>query len=391
MLQEDYKAFFGLSMKPFELVPNPAFLYMSRTHRKALSYLDYGIREGAGFVLLTGEVGCGKTTLVRNLIRQLDESIVLSKVFNTKVSSEQLVSMINDDFGLDVKGKDKTALIKDLYDFLIDMLARGKRPVLIIDEAQNLASELLEEVRMLSNLETDTSKLLQIVLVGQPELRAVLAAPDLRQFRQRVSVSAHIGNISRDETELYVLHRLSVAGNREAVLFDDQALDLIYSYSRGTPRLVNIICDFVLLTAFAERTKTVSSAMVADIVRDLEVENRYWGLETLDLPEAVVLHHHDNEAVHNDPSQMAGQAQPGLIEELGSRLAKMEARLDDISCRTGKDLSSRLDEIEKALCALNAPAPAAPAAFALRTAAPSILGPDEWKGPRKGILKRIFG
>lgn len=381
MLQEDYKAFFGLSMKPFELVPNPAFLYMSRTHRKALSYLDYGIREGAGFVLLTGEVGCGKTTLVRNLMRQLDETIILSKVFNTKVSSEQLVSMINDDYGLDVKGKDKTALIKDLYDFLIEMLASGKRPVLIIDEAQNLAPELLEEVRMLSNLETDTSKLLQIVLVGQPELRAVLAAPELRQFRQRISVSAHIGNISRDETELYILHRLSVAGNREAVAFDEQALDLIYRYSRGTPRLVNIICDFVLLTAFADRTKTVSYAMVADIVRDLEVENRYWGLDAQDLPEAEVIHHHEPPA----------PAPPDLLEKLGSRLAQMEARLDEISGMAEKGLSTRLDALEKALAAMDEPVPAAKAVFIHEDVSPPLEEADAWKGPKRGILKRIFG
>lgn len=385
MLQEDYKAFFGLSMKPFELVPNPAFLYMSRTHRKALSYLDYGIREGAGFVLLTGEVGCGKTTLVRNLMRQLDETIILSKVFNTKVSSEQLVSMINDDYGLDVKGKDKTALIKDLYDFLIEMLASGKRPVLIIDEAQNLAPELLEEVRMLSNLETDTSKLLQIVLVGQPELRAVLAAPELRQFRQRISVSAHIGNISRDETALYILHRLSVAGNREAVAFDEQALDLIYRYSRGTPRLVNIICDFVLLTAFADRTKSVSYLMVADIVRDLEVENRYWGLDALDLPEAEVIHHH--EPVHGDEPP----APPGLFEELGSRLAQMEARLDEISDMAEKGLAMRLDAIEKALAAKDEPVPKAQAVFIQKDVSTSLEEADAWKEPKRGILKRIFG
>lgn len=387
MLQEDYKSFFGLSVKPFELVPNPAFLYMSRTHRKALSYLDYGIREGAGFVLLTGEVGCGKTTLVRNLMRQLDETIILSKVFNTKVSSEQLVSMINDDYGLDVKGKDKTALIKDLYDFLIEMLASGKRPVLIIDEAQNLAPELLEEVRMLSNLETDTSKLLQIVLVGQPELRAVLAAPELRQFRQRISVSAHIGNISRDETELYILHRLSVAGNREAVAFDEQALDLIYRYSRGTPRLVNIICDFVLLTAFADRTKTVSYAMVADIVRDLEVENRYWGLDAQDLPEAEVIHHH--EPAHG--GEPPAPAPPDLLEKLGSRLAQMEARLDEISDRAGKGLSSRLDALEKALAAKDEPVPVAQAVFIHEGVSTPLEEADAWKGQKKGILKRIFG
>ena len=165
-----YESFFQLRKKPFELVPDPDFIYLSRSHKKALTYLDYGIRERAGFILLTGDVGSGKTTLIRDLLNKKYERVVLCKVFNTRVSSEQLLSMINDDFGLPVAGRDKVSLMRDLNDFLLEQYAAGKQPILIIDEAQNLAADLLEEIRMLSNLESAHQKLLQIVLVGQPEL-----------------------------------------------------------------------------------------------------------------------------------------------------------------------------------------------------------------------------
>ncbi len=272
-----YEAFFNLKAKPFELIPNPDFLYMSSTHKKALHYLHYGIKEKAGFMLLTGEVGSGKTTIISDLIKRIDENVKLAKIFNTKVNSEQLIAMINDDFGLDVRGKDKIRLLKELNDYLIDQHAKGNNAVLIIDEAQNLRPELLEEIRMLSNLETDTAKLLQIILVGQPELRETLSLPELRQLRQRISVNCRISSLTREETEEYILHRLEVAGNRDAIKFDDDCMDTIFSYCKGIPRLVNIICNFLMLTAFMEETKTADSAMVKDIVDDLDFETLYWG------------------------------------------------------------------------------------------------------------------
>ncbi len=272
-----YEAFFNFKTKPFELIPNPDFLYMSRTHKRAIHYLQYGIREKAGFILLTGEVGSGKTTLISDLIKRLAGNVTLAKIFNTKVTSEQLIAMINDDFGLAVQGKDKVTLFKDLNDFLIEQHARRFNPVLIIDEAQNLKPDLLEEIRMLSNLETSTSKLLQIVLVGQPELRDVLALPQLRQLRQRISINCRISPLTKEETLEYILHRHEVAGNRDAVTFSDGSIDLIYQYTKGVPRLVNIMCDFLLLTAFIEETKEVDPAMVRDIVKDLDFETLYWG------------------------------------------------------------------------------------------------------------------
>jgi general secretion pathway protein A len=274
-----YEAYFKFNIKPFELLPDPDFIFMSKTHKKAVHYLQYGIQEKAGFILLTGEVGSGKTTLISDLIKRLAGNVTLAKVFNTKVSSEQLIAMINDDFGLDVKGKDKVTLFKELNDFLIEQHSRKFNPVLIIDEAQNLKPDQLEEIRMLSNLETTTAKLIQIVLVGQPELRDVLALPELRQLRQRISVNCSIKPLTKEETLEYILHRLEVAGNRDAVKFSDGSVELIFQHTKGVPRLVNILCDFLLLTAFIEETNAVDPPMVRDIAKDLDFETLYWGVQ----------------------------------------------------------------------------------------------------------------
>ena len=274
-----YEAFFNLRKKPFELLPDPEFMYLSRSHKKALTYLDYGIRERAGFILLTGDVGSGKTTLICDLLNKRYERATLAKIFNTRVTFEQLLAMINDDFGLSVSGKDKVALIRDLNDFLLEQYAAGNHPTLIIDEAQNLSSELLEEVRLLSNLETSQGKLLQIVLVGQPELRTTLAAPELMQLRQRISVNCHLSPLSRQEASEYILHRMQVAGNAHALEFSPEALDVIFQYSRGIPRLINIMCDFLMLSAFAEEVRCVSAEMACDVTGDLDFENHFWGSE----------------------------------------------------------------------------------------------------------------
>lgn len=271
-----YEKFFNLNIKPFELIPNPDFLYLSKQHKKAITYLDYGIKERIGFVLLTGEVGSGKTTIIRNLIKGLNSKVRLSKIFNTKVSSEQLLAMINEDFGMHVNGKDKITLLRELSDFLIEQYTNKYHSILIIDEAQNLSSELLEEIRMLSNLETDKHKLLQIILVGQPELKKILSQPELRQLRQRISISCHISPLTKKETDEYILHRLEIAGNREAVIFEDGAIDLIYEYSRGIPRLINVICDFLMVFAYVEERREISLDLVKEVVGEIEEEHRYW-------------------------------------------------------------------------------------------------------------------
>ena len=272
-----YEPFFNLRSKPFDLLPNPYFLFLSKSHKKALTYLDYAIRERAGFILLTGEIGSGKTTLIRSLINKHNDSIVLARVFNTRVSSEQLISMINDDFGIPVSSGEKTALLRDLNEFLIEQYGKGNKPVLIIDEAQNLTPETLEDVRMLSNLETDNAKLLQIILVGQPELRETLLLPELVQLRQRICFYCHIHPLTKEEVGRYIPHRLEMAGNREAVNFSPIAIDMIWKYSRGIPRLINIICDYLMLSAFAEETKEIDEEIVREVMGDLDFGNHFWG------------------------------------------------------------------------------------------------------------------
>lgn len=311
-----YEAFFGLSTKPFDLVPNPDFLFLSKSHKRALTYLDYGIRERVGFILLTGEVGSGKTTIIRNLIKKHHEEVVISKVFNTRVNSEQLIALINDDFGIPIAGKDKTQMIRELNDFLVEQYARGNFPVLIIDEAQNLTPKLLEEIRMLSNLETDSSKLLQIILVGQPELRDTMSAPALRQLRQRISINCHLLPLSRKEMEQYILHRLHVAGNRDAVSFSPAAFDLIHSSSQGVPRLVNIICDFLLISAFAEETKQIEEAIVLDVVADLDFDRHYWG------------NNPESDPHRNTEKKEGASLESFFIKELDAGFRKITERLD---------------------------------------------------------------
>lgn len=267
-----YTSFFGFQCKPFQLTPDPEFLFMSSVHKRALTYLNYGIQDNAGFILVTGEIGAGKTTIIRSMMKSLKEGIKLARINNTRVSSEQLISMINEDFGIDTKGKDKTQMLSDLTSFLIDQYAQGLRSMIIIDEAQNLSSELLEEIRLLSNLETDKSKLLQIILVGQPELNITLSRPELEQLRQRITTNTHIGPLNREETAAYIKHRLKVAGNEDGVKFEEGVMDAVYDFSKGIPRLINILCDFTLLAAFVDGMKTIDMELIKGIISDFANE-----------------------------------------------------------------------------------------------------------------------
>lgn len=267
-----YTDFFGLSDKPFELLPNPRFLYLSKCHRKALSYLQYGIQERAGFTLLTGEVGSGKTTLIRDIINKISAEMTLAMVFNTRVDGRQLISMINDDFGLEVEGKDKVELLKDLNDFLLYECGQSRRPIIIVDEAQNLSEETLEELRLLSNLESDELKMVQIVLVGQPELKSIIARPSLRQLRQRISVSCHLSPLNQTETQEYIFHRLNTVGGAGKIQFAEGVFETIFHHSSGVPRLINLLCDFVLLSAFVEESHEINLQMVQDAISELSFE-----------------------------------------------------------------------------------------------------------------------
>lgn len=264
-----YNSFFGFKESPFQLTPDPDFFYQGRTHKRALTYLEYGLISGSGFIVISGEIGTGKTTLIKTFLRKIPKKIKIASLSHTKLKSHQLISMINHEFGLKIDGKDKPLLLHDLTDFLIAQYVEEKSALLIIDEAHNLTCEQLEEVRLLSNLETEKEKLLKIILVGQPELSIKLASPELEQLRQRITVYTHLSPLSKEEIKEYVFHRLEVAGNKDAVTFEDGVMEQIYEYSKGVPRLINILCDFVLLVAYTEKTKIISKDIVSDVIKDL--------------------------------------------------------------------------------------------------------------------------
>jgi putative secretion ATPase (PEP-CTERM system associated) len=355
-----------------------------------LTYLDYGISERAGFILLTGEVGSGKTTIIRDLIRKHHERVVISRVFNTDVDSEQLLAMINDDFGLPTQGKDKILLLRDLNDFLIDQFALGNKPVLIIDEAQNLTPKLLEEIRMLSNLETDSAKLLQIILVGQPELRKTLSLPGLLQLRQRISINCYINPLFRLELDEYILHRLSVAGNRSAVDFSMQALDVIYKYSRGIPRLINIICDFLMLSAFAEETTVIDESMVQEVIGDLDFENQYWSGE----PSGEGGRENERETITLDDAIPVDNGLASLLGQITMRFDRMEKESTEFRQSVRKELDEKFSGLVNVLKRHieEKNASTCLSGKIIEGAANEIgaIRPLEEKVPKEGILRRIF-
>jgi general secretion pathway protein A len=265
-----YEAFYRLTGPPFRLTPDPRFLFLSKHHHEALGHLLFGIREGSGFIAVTGEIGTGKTTLLRALLRELDPDTIVAYIFNPVLSDLELLQSINSEFGLPAVSASKKELIDELNRFLVAKKLAGARVVVIVDEAQNLAPLVLEQLRLLSNLETETEKLLQIALVGQPELRAILARPDLAQLNQRITVRWHLQPLDRKETGEYVRHRLRVAGGSPASsLFTTGAHRLIYRYSGGVPRLINIVAHRALLAGFTKEQKTIGTATVRQAIREL--------------------------------------------------------------------------------------------------------------------------
>ena len=266
-----YERFYDLRERPFALSPDPEYLYPSRVHREALDYLRYGLESHAGFVVITGEIGSGKTTLLQTLLRGLDSQTTVGRIVNTILEPRELLETIMIDFGLDPAGKSKPLLLRDLAQYLVDQRLAGRLVLLVIDEAQNLSTAALEELRMLSNLETEKSKLLQIVLVGQPNLREKLASPELEQLRQRITVSYHLPPLDPGETANYVNHRLRRAAINTPLEFPRDATDLIHARSRGVPRIINVICDAALVFGYAEERRQIDVALVQDVLTELEL------------------------------------------------------------------------------------------------------------------------
>jgi general secretion pathway protein A len=265
-----YERFYHLRERPFALTPDPDYLYPSRVHKEALSYLRYGIESHAGFIVITGAIGSGKTTLLQTMMRGLDGQTTVARLMNTLLDPRELLESAMIDLGLDPADKSKPALLKQLGEFLVEERTSGRLVLLVIDEAQNLSLASLEEIRMLSNLETEKSKLIQIILIGQPDLRDKLGRPELEQLRQRITVSYHLEPLDAEETAHYVNHRLARASIGTPLEFPLDVTDRIHARSGGVPRLINVIADATLVFGYGEERSEIDSALVEEVIADLD-------------------------------------------------------------------------------------------------------------------------
>jgi general secretion pathway protein A len=270
-----YNEFFHFQSDPFSLTPDPSFMYLSPGHQEALEHMLYGIRERKGFVLVAGNIGAGKTTLTRLLLEQIPSGTHTALIFNTFLNEIELLRAINREFGLPAESQSREALIRELNAFLIEQLNTGGNAVLIIDEAQNLTVPVLEQIRMLSNLETDNQKLIQIILVGQPELARTLSRPELAQLSQRVNVRCYLQPLDREDTVRYIHHRLTKAGPQSTARFDPAALKMIHRLSGGVPRRINAICDRALLIAYAGGNSRIKPTHIRQAQREIRGEERF--------------------------------------------------------------------------------------------------------------------
>lgn len=267
-----YKDFYGLRANPFNVNPDPRYLFLTRHTEEALACLTYGIQSRKGFVLLTGEVGTGKTTLINKLLEWLRlQQVATAFIFNSRMNVTQFLDYVMADFGIPSDSRAKSQVLLRLYNWLLDRYRAGETAVLIVDEAQNLSDEVLEEIRMLTNLETFTEKLLQIVLVGQPELEHKLRQPQLRQLRQRLTLRAKTHPLTLDETKAYVQQRLRIAGSNGHEIFEPEALVSIHQYASGIPRVINLLCEHCLVSAFVDQQKVIGPIVVDSVARDFDL------------------------------------------------------------------------------------------------------------------------
>jgi general secretion pathway protein A len=318
-----YEEFYHFKEKPFQIVPNPEYLYKSPKHQNALTYLEYGLSENVGFILLTGEIGSGKTTLIQYILNKIGNDTEVAVIFNTNVSPYQLLLMILTEFELPSQKFDKTTALDILYQYLIQKYSEKKRVLLIIDEAQNLSPAALEEVRMLSNLQTQDQVLLQIMLVGQPELITKLRQPKLLQFSQRIAVNFHLEGLNREEVGGYISFRLEKAGGKRD-LFTTEAVDMISDLSRGIPRSINLLCQAALVYGFADEAKTIDKNVVEQITED----KIGLGLEI---------------KADDDPIEPAVQTTAKLSRAVKKRMQKLEDEVRHLQLQ----LETQIKEIEQ--------------------------------------------
>ncbi len=262
-----YEDFYHFKEKPFTLQPDPDFLYLGKKHGIAYTMLEYGVTNGSPITVISGEIGSGKTTLIRHLLNQLDEDVAIGLISNTHYAFGELLSWVCSAFSIEQGGKDKVSLYQAFVDFMLEEFAKGKRTVLIVDEAQNMDVNTLEELRVLSNINADKDQLLQLILVGQPELRDTLRLPELEQLSQRVSVDFHLNALDADETDAYIQHRLKVAGGN-IDLFEPDARQSIYEHSDGVPRIINNLCETALIYGFASQATKIDAGIINELIED---------------------------------------------------------------------------------------------------------------------------
>ena len=270
-----YESFYGLTSKPFQLNPDPSFYFASKQHRRAMAYLEYGLNQNEGFIVVTGEVGAGKTTIVRGLLNELDaDKVVAAQLVTTQLDAEDIVRMVAAAFGVGIRNVSKSELLLALEAFLVDVTRQGKRCLLIVDEAQNLTPRAVEELRMLSNFQFGTQALLQSFLIGQPEFRKIMQSPQMQQLRQRVIAACHIGPMDQEETQAYIEHRLKCAGSKGSPCFAAGAFEAIFEASGGVPRRINAHCDRLLLSGFLSNRSEFTRADVEEVAREIRAETQ---------------------------------------------------------------------------------------------------------------------
>ena len=337
-----YLDHFNLKEFPFRLTPDTGFLYMSGAHVRAKAYMAYTVWNREGFVVITGEIGSGKTTLIQKLISELDDSVLIAKIFQTQLDEVEFLQAVLVEFGLNPFNAQKVQLIDMLNSFLIEQFHSEKRLVLIVDDAHNLGPKVLEEIRMLSGLETQKEKLLHVILVGQPQLNELLEGPDMEQLLQRVRLRYHIKALAREDMHAYISHRLSVAGIENQKLFTSQIMPEIYEYTGGLPRLINTLCDTCLVCAYADNVKTVTSAVLKGAIEELQWEPyakrvaiRGAGQKTVTGDYSVALREHTRALINvgNQLMQLDGLA-PAL-NALAGRMNRIETMLEDVTKTVG--------------------------------------------------------
>jgi general secretion pathway protein A len=356
-----YESFYGLKEKPFNLLPDPEYLYMSQGHENAFTHLEYAISENKGFVVITGEIGSGKTTLTRYLLNQLPQDIQVGLINNTYMPPGQFLKMICQEFELDTGGMDEAEMVSRFHAFLLEQYAANKRVTLIIDEAQNLTPKTLEEIRMLSNLEAEKHHLIQIVLVGQPELIRKLQSKELEQFTQRVTVHCHLNGLSRMEIDRYIRFRLEVAGTMRSDIFDPGAIEAVAKHSRGIPRLINILCDMALVYGYAEEISVINEEIIEEVFQARASGGIFPGYSPEERPDQPIPSKTGaSVSEHLDSKVQAIERRIGLVEQL---VRQIEKRLDILALSKDKRdglvldlfrmLKNSMDSRQKVLIGIN--------------------------------------